>query len=268
MPRQFQKKPLHWAKAPNNVRQNLGTEEELIALGNSYKKRPIHPLIAKQDGTMVDGWRRVNALLQIGETEAEFLVTDENLRPEEIVQIGLVSAMHRQALSDAEIYQGCKRLMQLYPHWLRKDLAVALDLDPPMVTKILSVDDLIVQAQKAFLAGKFGFSVAYPISKLPAEEQLAALTAKLNGGTRDELVRQVKRVRNGNKPTVKASRIRIELASGVTVTLAAKGSSLDLDQAIEAASEAHKLMKHGQQQGLTAKTIQKVSADRAARAGS
>jgi hypothetical protein len=146
MSRQFQKKPLSWAKAPDNVRQSLCTEEELIALGSSYKKRSIHPPIAKQDGTMIDGWRRVNGLLRIGETEAEFLVTDENFKPEEIVQIGLVSAMHRQALSDAEIYQGCKRLMQLYPHWLRKDLA-ALDLDPPMVTKILSVDELIAEAR-------------------------------------------------------------------------------------------------------------------------
>ena len=267
MSRQFQKKPLSWAKAPDNVRRNLGTEEELIALGNSYKKRPIHPLIAKFDGTTIDGWRRVNGLVLIGETEAEFLVTDENLKTEEIVQIGLVSAMHRQALTDAEIYQGCKKLMQLHPQWLRKDLAAALDLDAPMVTKILSVDDLIAEAREVFLAGKFGFSVAYPISQLPAAEQMAVLNAKLNGGTRDEVVRQVKRARNGNKPTVKASRIRIDLASGVAVTLAAKGSSLDLDQAIEAASEAHKLMKQGQQQGLTAKTIQKVSADRAAQAG-
>src|SRR4029078_2212084 len=105
-------------KAPNNVRRSLGTDEELIALGNSYKKRPIHPLIAKLDGTLLDGWRRVNGLLRIGESEAEFLVTDEDLRPEEIVQIGLVTAMHRQALSDAEVYQGCKKLMQLHPHWL------------------------------------------------------------------------------------------------------------------------------------------------------
>ncbi len=69
-----------------------------------------------------------------------------------------------------------------------------------MVTKILSVDDLIVPAQAAFLAEKFGFSVAYPISKLPAEEQLVALTAKRNDGTRDELVRQVKKVRSRDEP--------------------------------------------------------------------
>ncbi len=65
--------------------------------------------------------RRVNGLLRIGETEAEFLVTDENLKPEEIVQIGLVSAIHRQALSDAEIYQGRKKLMKLYPYSCEKN---------------------------------------------------------------------------------------------------------------------------------------------------
>lgn len=267
MSRQFLKKLLSWAKAPDNVRCHLGAEEELIALGHSYKKRPIHPLIAKLDGTMIDGWRRVNGLRRIGETEAEFLVTDEDLKAEDIVEIGLVSAMHRQALTDAEVYEGCTKLMQLHPQWLRKDLAAALDLDPSMVTKILAVEELIPEAREAFLAGKFGFSVAYAISKLPGEQQAAALVAKLNGGTRDDLVRQVKRSRSAGQSSVKTGRIKIELASGVAVTFAANGSSLDLDQAIEAASEAHKLMKQGQQQGLTAKTIQKVSADRAARAG-
>ena len=249
------------------MRRHLGTEDELIALGQSYKKRPIHPLIAKQDGTMIDGWRRVNGLRRIGESEAEFLVTDEDLKTEEIVQIGLVTAMHRQALSDAEVYQGCQKLMRLHPEWLRKDLAAALDLDPPMVTKILAVDDVIAEVREAFLAGKFGFSVVYPLSQLPAEQQAVVLTAKLKGGTRDELVRQVKRLRNGAQPTVKTSRIKIELASGVTVTFSANGKSLDLERAIEAAGDASKLLKQGQQQGLTAKTIQKVSVDRAAKAG-
>lgn len=145
-------------------------------------------------------------------------------------------------------------------------MAAALDLAPPMVTKILSVDDLIAEAREAFLAGNFGFTVAYPISQLPPEQQAAALTAKLNGATRDDLLRQVKRASNGHKPTVKTNRIRIELATGVTVTFAAKNESLDLDQAIEAAGQAGRLLKKGQDEGLTAKTIQKVSVERA-RAG-
>ena len=88
------------------------------------------------------------------------------------------------------------------------------------------------------------------------------MAAKLNGSTRDELERQSKKIRNGNKPDVKVDRLRIDLPLGVTVTVA--GKSLTLDGAIEAAAEAHKVMEKGRKDGLTAKTIQKVSADKAA----
>lgn len=261
--RQFLKKPLSWAKAPDNVRRYLGTEEELSALGNSYKKRPIHPLIAKQEGTMIDGWRRVNGLLRIGETEAEFLVTDEDLKPDDIVQIGLVSAMHRQALSDVEVYEGCKKLMQMHAQWLRKDLAAVLDLDPSMVTKILSVDELIPEAKEAFLAGKFGFSVVYPISKLPVEQQASALAAKLNGGTRDDLVRQVKRTRNGNKPAVRVTRVKCQMPSGVCVTFVGEGQGLTLDDVLETLTELLKEAKKANDQGLDSKTFSAVMRDKA-----
>jgi ParB family transcriptional regulator, chromosome partitioning protein len=260
--RKFLRKPLSWAKAPDNVRRSLGTEEELIALGNSYKKRPIHPLIAKLDGTTLDGWRRVNGLLRIGETEAEFLVTDEDLPPEEIVQIGLITAMHRQSLSDSEVYQGCKKLMQLHPHWLRKDLAGALDLDPPKVTKILAVDDLIAEVQEAFLVGKFGFSVAYPISKLPAEQQASALAAKLNGGTRDDLERQVKRTKNGTKPTVRVSRVKCSMPSGVCVTFVGAKEGLSLDDLLNTVIDLTKEIRKANDQGLDSKTFSAVMRDK------
>lgn len=276
--RQFARASLSRAKAPDNVRHSLGTDEELRALGHSCKKRPVHPLIAhtgmplekflKAEFSFIvlDGWRRVNGLRLIGETDAEFLFTDEHLEPDAIVQIGLLTAIHRQALSDPEIYRGCKKLQELHPGWLQKDLAAATDLSPSKVTKILSVDDLIAEAREAFLAGNFGFSVAYPISLLPPEQQAAALTAKLNGATRDDLLRRAKQASHGGKPTVKTARIRIELPTGVIVTFAAKDDSLDLDHAIEAAAQAGRLLKKGQDEGLTAKTIQKVSVERA-RAG-
>jgi hypothetical protein len=51
--RRFERKPLAWAKLDVNARKAPGDEAELRRLGESYKKRPIHPLIAKLDGTMV-----------------------------------------------------------------------------------------------------------------------------------------------------------------------------------------------------------------------
>lgn len=125
--RQFARASLSRAKAPDNVRHSLGAEEDLRALGHSYKKRPVHPLIGHTGMplekflkgefpfVMLDGWRRVNGLRLIGETEAEFLFTDEHLEPDAIVQIGLLTAIHRQSLSDPDLYRGCKKLRELHP---------------------------------------------------------------------------------------------------------------------------------------------------------
>jgi hypothetical protein len=107
-------------------------------------------------------------------------------------------------------------------------------------------------------AGKIGLSTVYAITRSP--DQAAALAAKLNGTSRDDLERAIPR--KAKAPAEKAGRIRIELVSGVTVTFAG-GSGLTLDLAIEAAADAGKELRKGRDQGLTAKTISKVSAERA-----
>jgi hypothetical protein len=260
---QNQTHPLTWAKVNGNLRENPGEEEELKRLARSYKKRPVHPLITRPDGTMLDGTRRVLGLRLIGETEADFLITDEDLRPEDILEIQLVTAIHRAGLTGHEKWQGGLRLMQLHPEWQHIDLANFLDITPASVTHMLSPSKCLTAIQEALKAGRITLSDCYTMSKASEAEQHGLLAAKLGGATRDELERRGRKARNAGKPTVKAPRIKIELPSGVTVTFAAKNTALDLDQAIEAASEAHKVMKKGQEQGLTAKTIQKVSTDRA-----
>jgi hypothetical protein len=250
-----------------NLRLNPGDKEELRRLGASYLKRQIHPIICRTDKTVLDGNRRVLGMrLELGEDSdhpVECVATDEELRPEDILEIGLVTAMHRQALSDPEIYLGSKQLMAAHPEWQKKDLAAALHLHPSMATMILAVDNLIPAAREQFLGGAFRFSVAYEISKGAEREQHERLAARVAGTSRDEMRRQARRTRNsnGNGQAVKVKRIKIDLAGGLTATFS--GKAVSLDQAIEAAAEAGKLMKRGQEKGWTAKTIQKMSADQA-----
>jgi hypothetical protein len=91
------------------------------------------------------------------------------------------------------------------------------------------------------------------------QRELAVLAADM---PRHELAAKLRQARRNadQKPAVSAKKIKIELASA-TVTIS--GSGLTLDVAIDAVLEAHKEMKRGREQGLTAKTIQKISTDRA-----
>ena len=172
--RTFVRKPLSWAKTDGNLRVNPGDEAELIRLGRSYKKRAVHPLIARPDGIMADGSWRVLGLRLIGETEAEFLITDEELKPEDLLEIGLATAIHRLDLTGYEKWQASEKLLSLHPGWLGKDLADFLHFDPSMVTRLLSPGKCIAEAQEALAQGKIGISDCYAFSKTPAEEQNAS----------------------------------------------------------------------------------------------
>ena len=92
------------------------------------------------------------------------------------------------------------------------------------------------------------------------------LAAQATDMPRHELATKLRKARRDadQKPAVSVKKVKIELASA-TVTIS--GSNLTLDAAIDAVLEAHKEMKRGREQGLTAKTIQKISSDRAKVAG-
>jgi ParB family transcriptional regulator, chromosome partitioning protein len=53
--------PLDFFKPdPGNPRQSC-TEDELRALGELLKKKQVVPVLAKPDGTIIDGWHRWQA---------------------------------------------------------------------------------------------------------------------------------------------------------------------------------------------------------------
>ena len=61
---------------------------------------------------------------------------------------------------------------------------------------------------------------------------------------------------------LKVARLKISLPDGMTV-LFAKKESLDLAAAVKAANDTHKLLLHAQNDGLSAATVAKASAERA-----
>jgi ParB family chromosome partitioning protein len=257
--RQLTTKPLSWFKAAN-VRRHFD-EEELRLLGESLKQRQIHPVIAKPDGTLIDGERRLRAARLVGQETLDTVVTDENLTSEQVTEIQLVSAFHRAALTGWEQFEGLRALQAAHPEWKQQDLAERLHISAKMVRVIASVADCIPEVQDALKDRRIGISDCYPLSLHPAEEQAVLLARKLEGASRDDLVREGRKRRNGPVAAVRVSKIKCRLSSGVTITVS--GDSISLDELIDALAEAQKEARKARDQNLDARTWQAVMRDKA-----
>lgn len=233
-------------------------QEELNA---SVKAHGIlMPLLVMVSGVLLAGHRRLIAALAAGLETVPVIVTDRLLTDTEIRLIQLAENMQRADLSGYEKWQGCAELIRLNPQWQLKDLAAQLHLDPSMVTRLLSPSKCIEAVQSALRDGRIGISDCYAISKLPIEEQAAVLAQKLSGASRDA-IEQAGRKQRVTPTTVKVTRIKAVLSSGVSIVASGKG--LSLDDLIESLGEAQKEAKKAREQGLDAKTFSAVMRDKA-----
>lgn len=254
-------KPPDWFKPDPNQPRKTFVEADLRLLGESLKVHQNEPLQAMPDGLLIDGERRLRAAKLVGLEKLDVIITDLKLSQVQVATIRLATFFHRADLSVYEKWQACKQLMEMNG-WPGVELARHLHLDPSTVTRLLSPSKCIPEAQEALRDGKIGISDAYALSKLPPEDQPGLLAMKLGGASRDALERQGRNKRAAGNPVVRASKIRVPLVSGATVTVA--GDECSLEEAIEHASEAIKLMKQAVSKGLNAKTAMNVWKDVAA----
>lgn len=222
----------------------------------------LQPIGVLKGGRILWGHGRYAAAKLNGWEKIEAKVFPDTLPETQIQVISLLENIQHEPLTDQQVYLAVQELRKLNPAWQKQELAKHLHRSPSAITHVLSVDELIPAAREQFLGGAFGFSVAYELSKADPQRQHELLSARLNGQSRDALRREARRGRNGNgqAPAVRVNRIKIEV-DDITVTFS--GKNLSLDDAIEAAPEAAKLMKKGRDEGLTARTISKASAERA-----
>ena len=216
---QLTTKPLSWFKTNPQVRKTFD-EAELRLLGESLRHKQLQPVLAKPDGTIIAGERRYRAAKLADLPNLMVIVTDEPLTDAEVRTIQLKENIHRADLTGYEKWQACKELLELNPGWQGKDLAEHLHLDPSSVTRLLSPSQVHRRScQDALRDGKIGISDAYAFSKLPPEDQPGLLALKLSGGSRDALEQAGRKKRAGNAPAVRASKIKVPLASGVSVVV-------------------------------------------------
>ena len=170
----MQLKPVGFFKAdPKNPRTSAD-ETDLDHLGDDMLARGVLvPLLAKPDGTIIDGWRRWLAAGRKGIKELPVIITD---KPEmEIRGIQLATVFHRADLTAHEKWLAGAELMCMNPEWQLKDLAEFLHLGAPTVTKLLSPSKCIPAWQEALRDGKVGISDCYAASGLPEGLELEAL---------------------------------------------------------------------------------------------
>ena len=251
---------------PTNLRR-VSDEQELRQLGASLLKKQLMPLIAKMNGMVMDGHRRLAAANLLGkETLDTFLVPDD-VSDAEVKEIQLITQLHSAQLKPFELYRGCKEWLKHREGASAKELAWAIDMSESYVSKVLSLSRCIPAVVEAAARGKLGLSDWSAISKVGEVEQEILLAAKLNGASRDELESRGRRVRNGTKPAVRVTRMKCQMPSGVCVSFAGQGDGLSLDDVIQVLGELLKEARKANDQGLDSKTFAAVLRDKAKSGG-
>jgi len=233
-----------------NARKNLGSEAEARALWRSYKKRPIHPLVIKADGTLVDGYRRSWGAVLEGDLEHEVpcVIFDDDPTPEEITKRQLISSIHR---ADIPLADKCEAIVELGEGKANKELAEELDLDPSTVTKLLSYRNLIPEARQAVKEGAIGLRKMYEIGLLPAEAQPALLAIGLNATADETAKERRRREKRDDEKAAKTASIKVVLGD---LTVSVKGEAVSLDTAIAKLPEAARELERARKAGHDAKT--------------
>ena len=257
-------KPLGWFKVGPQARKHF-EETDLRQLGESLKVKQLQPVLAREDGWLIAGERRLRAAQLVGLPELMVVITDEPMTELQLRIFQLSENLHREDLRDSEKWQACSELLFLNQRWTNKDLASHLKLSESTVTKYLSPSKCIPEAQKALEQGQIGITAVYEISRAPADQQGELLRLKLSGTSRDGLAEHVRKQKRDSSPQVRVKRIACPLPSGVGIVVS--GEELSLDDLIEALGEAQKEAKKARDQGLDAKTFSAVMRDKA-KAGS
>ena len=176
-------KPLGWFKVGPQARKHF-EEADLRQLGESLKVKQLQPVLAREDGWLIAGERRLRAATLVGLPELMVIITDEPMTELQLRIFQLSENLHREDLRDSEKWQACAELLFLNQRWTNKDLAAHLKLSESTVTKYLSPSKCIPEAQKALEQGQIGITAAYEISRAPAEQQGELLRLKLSGTSR------------------------------------------------------------------------------------
>lgn len=227
--------------------------EYLRRLHDSLRQGQLQPIGCLHDFTVTYGFGRVLAArLEPVIPDLYAAVTDKKISEREVLRQRAVENFVRSDATNAEKCRIAIEYAHSEPSLTLKQIAADLGVDPAMITKWRSYENCIEAVQQALADGKITLNTMYDLSKLPQEEQGAALVNYLNptkGG----------RKLNGSS----ISRFKCAL-SNCTVSLAYQDDSADMESIIETLAELLKSARKHKDQNLDAKTWERVLKDKAA----
>ncbi len=248
--------------------QSTAFLHQIDELADSLEIRQRVPLIATPAGEVLDGNRRLMAAKRRGKPEKlEAILTDETLLPEAMLEIQLVTSLQHACLKPYELYLGLKQMQAALPALPLKDVAKRVGRNASWATAMLSLEGCCEEVKAAAEQGLITSADWYPISRFGAdkEEQIRLLRAKLSGeiSSREELVRQGRKARNGGERTAARTnkRVRFERVSGRSISISGD-EDFSLEEAIEEIAELLAELKRGERQGIELATLVRISHDR------
>lgn len=254
-------KLLDWIKPDEReLARHSDREKTRLLSENLLARGQLQDAAALEDGRMIFGHGRWLAAKAAGLKTIRVKIYPASLTDTEIMLIRAAENLQRNELTGYQKWLLCSDLMACNPTWQHKDLAQALNLDPSMVTRLLSPSGCTKAWQEALKEGKVGVSDCYAARKLPLEQQDGLLALKLSGASRDTIEQAGRKKRIGGKEAVRVQRVKCILPSGVNVVVSGEGVSLD--ESIEALGEAIKEMKRARDLGYTAKTFAAAMKDK------
>ncbi len=257
----IERRPLDWFKTDKRELARHNDLEKIRQRGNDMLiNGQLQSVGATEDGRLIFGHGRWLSAMEVGIKMLEVKLFPKSLSETEFRLIGAAENIHRNELTAPQKSQLAVELMVENPTWNQKSLAEHLNLSEGTIVKLLSPSKLSGEWQQAFKDGTVVLRDCYLASTLAAVDQDALLAMKLSGVSRDDLERQVRKVRSGNVPVVRASKIKCQLASGVSVTVS--GNEMTLDEMIDSLVEATKETRKARDQGLHAKTFEASMRDR------
>ena len=248
-------------KARANVRKTFPPEAELRALARSVMKRQLHPLIILPADFILDGecrWRGL--MLENPDFEVDVIVVDRELTAGEVQELQLISALHSTALTPYDQALACKEWLERNPGATSKELAVKIERDPSMLTRLNALWTTIAPVVTAAAQQRIGPKAWYQISLLPHADQAGLLDMYLSGMPAAQIAAVSRTKRNGTASTVKVSRIKVPVP-GTTATVLVTGEAITLQDMLDALTEVLREGKKACERGLDAKTFERVCRD-------
>ena len=222
------------------------SEEALDRLAHSIRDKgqlsPIRVRWSEDNGKwiIIFGERRWRATKQAGLPTIDCIFQDGAPTRQEVLQQQLIENLIRENLQPIEEAKAFIQLLEMNS-WTQKELADALRIPQPKVTRALSLLKLPEDVQNRVAAGEVSARAAYHISRIPDDETRRSLADQSAERviTHEDAARIVRRRKGISKREDRGVKQTFLAENGwkVIVTAGRKGTYYDVEQALESAVE-------------------------------